>query len=94
MSQDVAELSAAVERRCGGKARLNHTAPVRIELRSGRSWDGLVFVFDLFDLPMCRRAYVWQDPARGARSGRIHVVMHLPTIGSAEEAVRRTLDPQ
>ena len=85
------QLAEAVERRCGGKAHLDHQAEVRVEFSDKRVWVGIVHVFELRGHPTAWGAYAWPAAARGGEAPEIHVVLRLPTIGSAEQAVRSVM---
>lgn len=85
------QLAAAVEVRCGGKAYLADTSEVRLDDCNGAAWVGHVYVFDLQDHDHRRRAYAWPTAVEGGVAMGIHVVLHLPSIMSATDAVMRVL---
>ncbi len=100
------QLAAAVEHRVGGKANLSHTTEVRLEFADGRVWKGLIYVFDIHGHPTVPRAYAWPSAVEarptmgtarhhrrpaGAELRDVHVVLHLPSIASPEDAARSVL---
>ena len=100
------QLAAAVEHRVGGKANLSHTTEVRLEFADGRVWKGLIYVFDIHSHPTVARAYAWpsavdaRSPGATVRHRRrpagaelrdVHVVLHLASIASPEDAARSVL---
>lgn len=86
-----AQLAAAVELRCGGKARLTDTSQVQLDDPNGRAWAGQVYVFELDDRERTRRAYAWPTKIEAGLASGIHVVLHLPSIMSPTDAVMRVL---
>jgi hypothetical protein len=86
---DVVEhkLKAAIEGQHGGTAHLAYIDALS-EAHQGRPIEGsLVFVFDLEGHPEAARAYGWTSQV-GADERRFHVVLQVPPIASAQDAVR------
>src|SRR5215207_10589022 len=86
---DVVEhkLKGAIEGQHGGTAHLAYIDAVS-ETHQGRPVEGgLVFVFDLDGHPEAARAYGWTSQV-GEDERRFHVVLQVPPIGSAQDAVR------
>lgn len=84
-------LAGAVERRCGGRASLSHVEQVHLDLVEGKGWDGAIHVFDLDSSYTVQRVYAWASTPGGGVGATLHVVLNLPSIVSAYDAVRRTL---
>lgn len=100
------QLAAAVEHRVGGKPSLSHTSNVRLDFADGRVWEGVIYVFDILGHATIQRAYAWPSAVEasqtvgtvrhhrrpvGAELRDVHVVLHLPSITSAKDAVRSVL---
>ncbi len=86
---DVVEqkLKAAIEGQHGGTAHLAYIDAVSVT-RQGRPVEGgLVFVFDLEGHCAAARAYGWTSQV-GEDERRFHVVLQVPPIASAQDAVR------
>ncbi len=75
----------------GSPALWEATIPVR-EIVDGKVvWNGKVDVYVLVDHDKAKRCYAWiGETATGEK--RIQVVLEIPPITSAEDAVRATLD--
>ena len=83
------KLKAAIEGQHGGTAHLAYIDVVS-ETRQGRPVEGgLVFVFDLEGHSEAARAYGWTSQG-GEDERRFHVVLQVPPIASAQDAVRST----
>src|SRR5215210_8737122 len=83
------KLKATIEGEHGGTAHLAYIDVVS-ETRQGRPVaGGLVFVFDLEGHPEAARAYGWTSQV-GEDERRFHVVLQVPPIASAQDAVRST----
>ena len=84
------KLKATIEGEHGGTAHLAYIDVVS-ETRQGRPVaGGLVFVFDLESHPEAARAYGWTSQV-GEDERRFHVVLQVPPIASAQDAVQSTL---
>jgi len=86
---DVVEhkLKAAIEGQHGGTPHLAYIDAVT-ETHQGRPVEGgLVFVFDLEGHPEAVRAYGWTSQVREDER-RFHVVLQVPPIASAQDAVQ------
>src|SRR5215208_5948981 len=86
---DVVErkLKAAIEGQHDGTAYLAYIDAVT-ETHQGRPVEGgLVFVFDLEGHPEAARAYGWTSQVREDER-RFHVVLQVPPIATAQDAVR------
>ncbi len=86
---DVVEqkLKAAIEGQHGGTAHLAYIDAVS-QTRQGRPVEGgLVFVFDLEGHSEAARAYGWTSQV-GEDERRFHVVLQVPPIATAQDAVR------
>lgn len=80
-------LKAAVERRCGGTARLAYIDAVSARPPGRPGWDGLVMVFDLDGSPDAGRAYAWLSTVGPDDERRVHIVPHGAPVESAQDAV-------
>jgi len=83
------KLKAAIEGQHGGTAHLAYIDALS-EGHQGRPVEGgIVFVFDLDGHPEAARAYGWTSQV-GEDERRFHVVLQVPPIASAQDAVRST----
>lgn len=84
-------LAKEIEQLHGSPALWEATIPVR-EIVDGKVvWNGKVDVYVLVDHDKAKRCYAWiGETATGEK--RIQVVLEIPPITSAEDAVRATLD--
>jgi hypothetical protein len=81
------KLKATIEGQHGGTAHLAYIDAIS-ETHQGRPVEGgLVFVFDLEGHPEAARAYGWTAQV-GEDERRFHVVLQVPPIASAQDAVR------
>jgi hypothetical protein len=65
------------------------TIPVR-EVVGGNVWNGKVEVYVLVGHDKARRCYAWRSET-AAGEERLHVVLEVPPINSAADAVRATI---
>ena len=87
---DVVEqkLKAAIEGQHGGTAQLAYIDAVSQTCQGRPIEGGLVFVFDLEGHPEAARAYGWTSQVREDDERRFHVVLQVPPIASAQDAVQ------
>ena len=82
------KLKAAIEHRYGGTAHLAYMDAVAISLQARPICEGVVFVFDLVGHPEAERAYGWTSLVGKTGERQFHVVLQVPPIASAQDAVR------
>ena len=87
---DVVErkLKAAIEGQHGGTAHLAYIDAVSQTRQDRPVEGGLVFVFDLEGHPEAARAYGWTSLVGEDDERRFHVVLQVPPIATAQDAVR------
>jgi hypothetical protein len=80
-------IARAIEQLHDTTALWEETIPVR-EVIGGRvTWTGNVEVYLLVDHDQARRCYAWIGETPAGEK-RVHVVLEIPPIGSAADAVR------
>ena len=84
------KLKAAIEGQHGGTAHLAYIDAVPEAIQGRPVEGGLVFVFDLDGHSEAARAYGWTSQV-GEDERRFHVVLQVPPIASAQDAVQSTL---
>ena len=82
------KLKAAIEHRYGGTAHLAFLDAVSITRQAQPACEGVVFVFDLVGHPEAERAYGWTSPVGKSGEHQFHVVLQVPPIASAQDAIR------
>jgi hypothetical protein len=83
------KLKATIEGQHGGTAHLAYIDAVSQTCQGRPVEGGLVFVFDLEGHPEAARAYGWTSQVREDER-RFHVVLQVPPIASAQDAVQST----
>lgn len=84
-------LQCAVEMQHGGRARFHSVVPID-ERHDGKPvWQGEVHIFDLEGHPKANRAYAWFSPIDGSTKRRFYVVLGVPPIFTAVDAVRAAI---
>ena len=66
-------------------------SPVTKDFEGEVVWDGVVQVFDLIDHPEAKRCYVWSHAVDDSQRRRFVAVLHKPTVGSPQAAVRAAI---
>ena len=64
---------------------------VRVSRARGRTWDGMVHIFELTGHPKATRCYVWAEHL-GASTILIRVVLHSEKISSPQRAVQSVIN--
>ena len=82
------KLKAIIEGQHGGTAHLAYIDAVSGTDQDRAVWCRLVFVFDLEDHPHAEQAYGWASQIEENEERRFHVVLQVPPIASAQDAVR------
>ena len=77
------------------KCQATHIESVIVRERSeGMSvWDGVVETFQLSGHPEAKRAYAWEIPASQGKESEYKVVLGLPPVNSAQDALRTAMLP-
>jgi hypothetical protein len=88
---EVDQLTEAIERMHGGKARLAQSVPVKETHQGATVWEGVVHVFDLEGHPTATRAYAWSSPIEGSEKRRFFAVLHQEPVTSPAKAVRAAI---
>ena len=83
-------LQDAIRHLEGVESRHVETAAVHEQHGGETVWKGDVEVFDLVAHPRAKRAYAWTEATTGTNR-RFFVVLGVPPIGSAPEAIRASL---
>jgi len=84
-------LAKAIEQLHDSTALWEATVPVREVSKGEVVWDGKVEVFRLVGHAMANRCYAWEGKTANGEK-RIRVVLELPPISSAADAVRTTIE--
>jgi hypothetical protein len=82
------DLKILVERQHKCRARHVESVIVRERYEGMRVWDGVVETFQLDGHPEAKRAYAWVVPASKPQDLDYKVVLGLPPVNSAHDAVR------
>ena len=85
------ELTVALQRECGCKARFLYTIPVREVFRGNKIWDGAVWLFRLTGHKKAKFGYAWLHPNDSCDDLKVTVVLEIPPIDSAQRAVRESV---
>jgi len=94
MSQQTNEVEAlqqAVEGLHNCKAVYKNKTHVTEKFKGELVWDGDVYIFALKNHPKAKLAYAWSSPVEGSNKTRFYVVLHLPPVESAKDAVRASI---
>jgi hypothetical protein len=88
VSKRIDNLRNLIERQ--EKCRAKHIESVVIHERfeGMRVWDGIVETFQLEDHSKAKRAYAWVIPASQGKETEYKVVLGLPPVNSAQDAVK------
>ena len=88
MSQRIDNLKLLIERqeKCGAKHIESVLVRERFENRI--IWEGVVEVFQLEGHPTAKRAYAWALPNSDREQENYKVVLGLPPVNSAQNAVK------
>ena len=86
MSERIAKLKSAIERKVGGLARHVESTPIREVFRGERVWEGVVETFDLALNPTVKRCYAWSYEENGET--KYVTVSQTLEINSPEMAVK------
>jgi hypothetical protein len=91
VSKRIDDLKHLVERE--EKCRAKHIESVVIKERfeGMRVWDGVVETFQLEGHPKAKRAYAWVVPATKDEEVQYTVVLGVPPINSAQDAVKASI---
>jgi len=88
VSERIDNLNNLIERQ--EKCRAKHIESVVIHERfeGMRVWDGVVETFQLEGNSRAKRAYAWVTPASQGKEPEYKIVLGVPPVNSAQEAVR------
>jgi len=88
VSERIDNLNNLIERQ--EKCRAKHIESVVIHERfeGMRVWDGVVETFQLEGNSRAKRAYAWVTPASQGKEPEYKIVLGVPPLNSAQEAVR------
>jgi hypothetical protein len=64
---------------------------VRVPRNRGRSWDGMVHIFEISGHPKATRCYVWPE-VLDAKTVIIRAVLHSDKISSPQKAVQSVIN--
>lgn len=86
MSERIANIKIAIEKKIGGIAKHVQSSPVIEVFRGEVVWDGVVEVFEISLNPKAKRCYAWSYE----KDGETHYVtaLELPPVDSPEMAVK------
>jgi hypothetical protein len=86
VSERIAKLKDAVERKIGGKAAHIASTPIIETFRGEVIWDGVVQTFDLALNPKAKRCYAWSYEENGET--QYVTILQVPPVDSPEMAVK------
>jgi hypothetical protein len=89
VSERIKAIQAAVERSERCKATHVQSEPIIEQYEGEDVWGGVVEVFNLQDHPKAKRAYGWQRKAQKPGDTQYTVVLGVPPINSARDAVKK-----
>jgi hypothetical protein len=82
------DLKILVERQHNCRAKHIESAVVHERYEGMRVWDGVVEAFQLDGHDRAKRAYAWVIPASQGHEPEYKVVLGVPPINSAQDAVK------
>ena len=89
VSPRIADIHRAVEQTEKCRARHVHSVPIIEKHEGGQDiWGGVVEVFDLDGHPKAKRAYAWQRKSEKRADAQYTVVLGIPPVNSANDAVK------
>lgn len=91
MMDDSEELRKAVERLHGCTAQFIEAIGVTETFQGKTVWKGIVHVFEIAGNPAATRCYSWSSPIEGSTKRKFFAVLHIPPVGSAQDAVRAAI---
>jgi hypothetical protein len=90
MQATIKTLQKAVEMQYSGHVFFAQSVPVK-ESYDGKTWQGVVCIFDIVDNTNTTRAYAWSARIKGREEQRLFVVLHKGAIKSPRDAVRAAI---
>jgi len=91
MSDEPDELRDAIERLHGVRAMFRERVSIEERFDGQTVWRGEVTVFDVTGLRAATVAYAWSVPIQDSDQRRLYVVLGVPPVGSAMDAVRSVI---
>ena len=95
MSERIDKLKNLIERQEKCRAKHVISEPIRDDFGGMRVWEGVVETFQLDDHPKeIKRAYAWLVPATKDEEAQYTVVLGVPPINSAQDAVKASISKE
>jgi hypothetical protein len=88
VSERIDNLKILIERKEKCRATHIESAPVHEKFEGMRVWDGVVETFQIEGRSEAKRAYAWVIPASQGNETEYKVVLGVPPVNSAQDAVK------
>ena len=88
MSKRIDDLKSLIEHQEKCRAKHIESAVIHERFEGMRVWDGVVETFQLEGHPKTKRAYAWVIPASQGEEPKYTIVLGVPPVNSAQDAVK------